>query len=167
MALAGVMLAGSLGCYGSFAAVRKVHEFNGNVTDVKFVHTLVMYAFVMVPVYSIATSVDVLILNPIEFWTDHNPLAAAPAPSTDTRVALVEANGGGVTLDHGAHRYVLKPVDETHVALWMDGTLVGITTLNADGSLDMADAQGTLLRHVPAQQADTLRAAAETRVPQL
>ena len=163
--LAGLLLAGSLGCYGSFAAVRKVHEFNGNVTDVKFVHTLVMYAFVMFPVYSLATAADVLILNVIEFWTDRNPLASAGAPAPDARVA--QADESGVTLERGNHRYVLKPLDENHVALLLDGKLVGVTTVNDDGSLEMADANGALVRRIPSQEAEALRAAVTPLVPSL
>ncbi|MBI5495200.1 MAG: DUF3332 family protein [Deltaproteobacteria bacterium] len=154
---AGVLAAalGASGCYGSFAAVRRVHDFNGGITDSKFVHTLVMYALVIFPAYSIAIWVDVVILNVIEFWTDNNPLARAPA-SADTRLASVDEPAGGVTLTRGGHRYTLRPEADGTLAVMVDGKLVGHAVVRADGGVDLFAADGTALRSV---DGDTVAAA--------
>ncbi|MCB1140754.1 MAG: DUF3332 family protein [Leptospiraceae bacterium] len=64
-------------CFGKFAIVRKVYEFNdslkaGDGFINKFVKTLVMYAFWIIPVWGISFAVDLIIVNLIEFWTDNN-----------------------------------------------------------------------------------------------
>jgi len=43
--------------------------------DEKFVQSLLMWAMMIIPIYELATLVDVAILNLIEFWTNDNPLA--------------------------------------------------------------------------------------------
>ncbi len=62
------------GCFGSFAITKTVYNFNKNLEN-KFVRSIVMWAFYIVPVYPLSTWVDVFILNVIEFWTDSNPMA--------------------------------------------------------------------------------------------
>ncbi|PTN08289.1 uncharacterized protein DUF3332 [Mangrovibacterium marinum] len=61
------------GCYGSFTLTRSLWDWNGTVGD-KFVNELVFLAFVIVPVYEVATVVDGLVLNTIEFWSGSNPM---------------------------------------------------------------------------------------------
>jgi hypothetical protein len=63
------------GCYGSFALVSKVHEFNGNVSDSKFINELVFLGFCIIPVYGLAALGDAIIFNSIEFWSGSNPVA--------------------------------------------------------------------------------------------
>jgi hypothetical protein len=70
--LLGVMLFAS--CYGSFALTHKLYNWNGKVGD-KFVNTAVMWVMMIIPVYSLAGTIDFLILNTLEFWTGSNPLA--------------------------------------------------------------------------------------------
>ncbi|NJM94322.1 MAG: DUF3332 family protein [Cytophagales bacterium] len=76
-----VMLAGLLlfstsltSCIGSFELVKKVYKFNRSM-DSKWVQELVFIAMNIIPVYSVAGFVDVVILNLIEFWSGSNPLA--------------------------------------------------------------------------------------------
>jgi len=60
-------------CYGSFKLTRSLWDWNGTVGD-KFVNELVFLAFVIVPVYEVATFVDAVVLNTIEFWSGSNPM---------------------------------------------------------------------------------------------
>jgi hypothetical protein len=82
------------GCFGKFALVRKVYEWNnsiaGNDMSGKFVKTLVMYGLIIVPVYEFAGVIDFWILNLIEFWTGSNPLAMKEGQK---EVKFVEHNG--------------------------------------------------------------------------
>lgn len=74
------ILLGSFGnCFGKFALVRKVYTFNDSINAGggllgRFVKTLVMYALLWIPVYGIASLVDLIIFNLIEFWTGSNML---------------------------------------------------------------------------------------------
>lgn len=63
------------GCFGSFALVQKVYEFNDDISDNKFVKTLLFYVLNIIPVYGIAGFVDVVIFNLIEFWSGSNPIS--------------------------------------------------------------------------------------------
>ena len=62
------------GCFGNFSLTRKVYTWNASLGN-KVVESLVMWVFMIIPVYQVVGFVDVAILNLIEFWTDTNPLA--------------------------------------------------------------------------------------------
>lgn len=62
-------------CIGSFSLFHKVLNWNQSLGD-KFVNELVFIALTIVPVYPVATFIDVVVLNSIEFWTGENPVEA-------------------------------------------------------------------------------------------
>jgi hypothetical protein len=156
------------GCFGTFAATRRVYAFNEEISDVKLVRTLVMYGLAIIPVYTLAMYADLLLLNVVEFWTDDNPLAAADVKG-DVRVARLAdgtvAPQGSVTVTRGAHRYTLVPVGEDAVEVVVDGRVLGRTRVREDGALEMWDAQGRLARVIPADQAHALLAAVAPLAP--
>lgn len=82
LAVAVVGLLGSTGCFGSFNLTRKVWTFNKTVSEDKFVQELVFLAFAVIPVYSIAGLLDVVIVNSVEFWTGENPVSMAKTTAT-------------------------------------------------------------------------------------
>lgn len=84
--LSGAVLSQS-SCMGSFALTLKVYEINNTITDNKFVNNLIFW-IVGAPVYGFTTTVDIVILNLIEFWTGDNLLAEAPEPLGDDRWAF-------------------------------------------------------------------------------
>lgn len=63
------------GCYGSFALTSKLHQWNGTVSNSKFVNELVFVGLCIVPAYELACLGDALIFNSIEFWGGSNPIA--------------------------------------------------------------------------------------------
>lgn len=63
------------GCFGEFTLVRKVYNWNEDMSSSKFVKTLVFYVLNIIPVYGAAAFIDVVILNLIEFWSGSNPLS--------------------------------------------------------------------------------------------
>lgn len=63
------------GCYGSFELTRKLWEWNGSITESKFVHSLVFWVLNIIPVYGACGFIDVVIFNLIEFWSGNNPIA--------------------------------------------------------------------------------------------
>lgn len=71
----GSLLVTQTGCFGEFALVKKVYEWNDDLSDSKFVKTLVFWVLNIIPVYGIASFIDVVILNLIEFWSGSNPLS--------------------------------------------------------------------------------------------
>ena len=66
------------GCYGNFAATRKLYSFNGSFNN-KYVNSVLMYVMLTaLPVYEIAAAADILVFNTVEFWTGSNPMAMGP-----------------------------------------------------------------------------------------
>ena len=76
-------------CIGSFKLTKAVHEWNQNVGS-KFVNELVFLVCIIVPVYEIATFIDGVVLNSIEFWTGTNPMAMKQG---EKEIKIVEQNG--------------------------------------------------------------------------
>ena len=72
--LVSVMTMSMVGCFGNFSLTKQVYDFNRNI-DNAFVRSILMWVMFIVPVYPIATWIDVVILNLIEFWTGDNPIA--------------------------------------------------------------------------------------------
>lgn len=85
--LALAMLVSSAGCFGSFRVLKSVHKFNKEVNEEKFVQELVFLVLVIIPVYSVATLADAIVVNSIEFWTGENPIA-------DPSVRVFESEDG-------------------------------------------------------------------------
>lgn len=71
----GSLLVTQTGCFGEFALVKKVYDWNDGVTDNKFVKSLVFFALCVIPVYELAGFLDAVVFNLIEFWSGTNPLA--------------------------------------------------------------------------------------------
>ena len=66
------------GCYGSFSLTSKLHNWNGQVSNVsnkKFVNELVFLGLCILPAYELCCLGDALIFNSIEFWGGQNPVA--------------------------------------------------------------------------------------------
>lgn len=77
VALIVVLLAiGLSGCFGNFAATRKVYDFNKSFGD-KWMNQIMFWVLAAVPVYEFAGIADVLLFNTVEFWTGNNPIAMA------------------------------------------------------------------------------------------
>ena len=91
-------------CIGSFRLSGKVLAWNKGVGD-KWVNELVFLALNIVPVYPIASFVDILVLNSIEFWTGTNPVAEEGATKTiknaQGEAVQVTVTENGYTLSNG------------------------------------------------------------------
>jgi hypothetical protein len=100
-------------CFGEFALVRKVYNFNSGVMgdDLmgRFVRTLLYYAMSFIPVYGIAAIVDLYILNLIEFWTGSNPLAMAPG---ETETQYAEMNGKRYRITASQNRFDMAEIKD-------------------------------------------------------
>jgi hypothetical protein len=72
-ALVSVMIS-QTGCFGSFELTKKVYNFHDELTDNKFVKSLI-YWVIGGSVYGASVFIDGVVFNLIEFWTGSNPLA--------------------------------------------------------------------------------------------
>jgi hypothetical protein len=57
------------GCLGPNRAFNGVHEWNKTVSDEDAVNELVFLACTIIPVYSVAYLIDIVVLNTIEYWS--------------------------------------------------------------------------------------------------
>lgn len=60
------------GCYGPNNAFNNLHDWNGKVTESKWINEGVF--FVLTPVYGLFYFGDVVIFNSMEFWGMKNPI---------------------------------------------------------------------------------------------
>ena len=80
------------GCYGPFYLVRKVHKFNGEVSNNKWVVEVAYLLMTSLPVYGLAGAADAIIFNSIEFWTGENPLASKAELETPKTKRIVRGS---------------------------------------------------------------------------
>jgi hypothetical protein len=100
LSLTAIALLGTSGCFGSFNVTRKLWGWNKSVSDEKFVRELVFLGLNVVPVYSIAGFIDVVVTNSIEFWTGKNPVNMSSTIKVDsaTQVKKVAVVKNGIRI---------------------------------------------------------------------
>lgn len=109
----GSLLVTQTGCFGEFALVRKVYTWNDELSDSKFVKTLVFYVLNIIPVYGIASFVDLIIFNLIEFWSGSNPLSMNEG---DYEMQMATIKG---------ERYKIEATKDTFTTTQMTGEKAG------------------------------------------
>lgn len=125
----GLTLVFGAGCYGQFALTKKVHAWNGKVTDNKFVHSLLFWGMIIVPVYEVATFVDAVFFNVVEFWTGANLLDNPGALQVS---AMAD---GSMVFATAEHRYRLYPLHEDGVRIFVDGKYAGRAERTPTGAI--------------------------------
>ena len=153
--LAGLVFAN--GCYGPFHLVRKVHKFNGEVSDNKWVVELAYLVMTWLPVYGLAGAADAIIFNSIEFWTGENPLA----PNANTNTKRIVRGDQEILLSRLAtpqgEQFLLQQLSagQPGQSLRLQRDSTGVVAFNgngdilyraqtlADGGVAISDAQGT------------------------
>ncbi len=131
-------------CFGSFNLTRKAYQFNKGVSADKWVRWLVFLA--MSPIYPLASMVDVLFANSVEFWSGSNPITAKLGPRT-----VVGPNGEVASLipiENGARIVITEPSGAVHTA-----TLLR----EAPGVVAAYDEQGKLVSRLVGLGSDTPR----------
>lgn len=128
-------------CYGKFALTRWVHTFNGRITDNTFVHTLVMWGFIIVPIYEVAALGDLIIFNTVETFTGTNPLDGLAVPPKVEIKTKTRADGSVQFATRDA-LYRLEPGGDRSANVYRDSLFVGTVCGEPDGKLVMRDAEG-------------------------
>lgn len=108
IAIFGAMLAlVSMNCYGGFVATRKIYNWNGGLGN-KWVKSIVMWVLIIIPVYPIATFVDFIILNVLEFWTGSNPLAMKEG---EKETQIVKHNGKDYEITATKNQFAVREIE--------------------------------------------------------
>ena len=146
------------GCYGGFPLTNKISGFNGDISRHKLVQTVTFWVFIIFPVYEIGMLADAIIFNLIEFWTGAQILSVGPTtdsngntvcltPSEDGRQAVLTVSRDGKVL---AQEYFVKVSDTTFEVRDAQGTLHGKVLKSPDGTINLTDRNGTVVRTLPA-----------------
>lgn len=138
-----VPLLGSTGCFGSFQLTRKFYAFNKNISPDKWVQELFFVATAfLVPVYGVASLIDVVFLNTMEFWGQPVSVDVADGAVRSDRRVLEQ---GDVTVvqtmtETGEARTMILEesrqgqfVQRTTLVQRADDPYVTATTVTADG----------------------------------
>jgi hypothetical protein len=102
-------LAGSLtmtSCIGSFPLFHKVLDWNKHIDGEKWVNELVFVVLNIIPVYGVASFIDIVILNSIEFWTGESPIAQTAG------IRTVQTPEGAYTIETKADGYAITKEGE-------------------------------------------------------
>jgi len=157
-ALLVVLLPTLTGCYGRFPLTNRVYDFNGEVHENKFVKSLVMWAFVIIPVYGVSMFVDAIVFNLVEFWTGDQLLSTTTTDAEGNSVALTASPDGReaiVTLSRDgkviAEERFVKVSDTRIEVRNADGALHGLVLKSEDGSLRLCDRNGGVIRTLAAE----------------
>ena len=137
VALASFVPVSMSGCFGRFELTRKVYKFNSEVDPDKWVRWIVFLVLAIFP-YGLATLIDALFANSVEFWTGQNPILA---DGDDTRT-LVGQNGEYVS----ATRHADGSIDL--LAVDADGKTYALHFVREGDSLAARDDDGRLLARV-------------------
>ena len=96
------------GCFGQFELTKKVWEWNDDISDSRIVKTLVFWVLNIIPVYGIASFVDVLILNVIEFWSGSNPMSMKEG---DIEIQYVTFKGNDYKMTATKNKLSVEPLN--------------------------------------------------------
>lgn len=136
--LCGSMLLSS--CIGSFPAFHKVLDWNQSLGN-KFVNELVFIAFNIIPVYGVASAVDVIVLNTIEFWTGNSVVKneTRTVQGTDGEY-LVESNENGYSITKDGETVNLIFNAEDNSWSYSDGNSTAeLLRFNEDGTATLSN----------------------------
>jgi hypothetical protein len=147
-------------CIGSFALFNKVKTWNQGIGN-KFVNELVFIALNIIPVYEIAYTVDVLVINSIEFWSGENPVASAGEVKKikgENGDYLVETLENGYSITNADNNETMELLYNKEANTWSvvsGGVSSDLIKINEDGTAQLylpdgnsmnvtLDAQGVL-----------------------
>jgi Domain of unknown function (DUF3332) len=143
------------GCFGSFAATRKLWDWNNDVGN-KWLEWLVFLGLCIIPVYSLFVLADVLVLNSLEFWTGDNPVGQtkdgrrlARHATDDPRTVRVEVSRDG----HLEQVVYFRRVNDSRMQMLdEERRVVADVRGSRDGSVQLRGARGQVLLELSAEQ---------------
>lgn len=139
------------GCMGSFGLTKAVYTWNDTVTGNKIINNVIFWALAIIPVYEITLTIDVVILNTIEFWTGGKLMGDAGSDS-DTRVAVKSNDDGSITVVRGDRVFTLVPDGDDRALVVVDGAVVGVASQDNTGAVVAKDLDGDVLTSLTGAQ---------------
>lgn len=150
----------TMSCYGNFPLTKFIYDFNGDIGDeftdgtgADLIESIVMWIFVILPVYGLAMLADAVIFNLVEFWTgdaieltsvttdDGSTIALAPNEDGSEAVMTLTRNGDV----KAQHRFV-RISDQLMELRSMKGELLGTMERDGSGTISFKNAEGETMR---------------------
>ncbi len=128
----------TVGCFGKFQLVKKVYKYNQDMSPDKWVQWFGFLVANIIPIYGLATAIDALFANSVEFWTGENPIMT----QSEVRRVAQGANGELAIATFRAAGIVDLELVEA------DGTAHALTLVREDAAVAAYDADGKLLGRV-------------------
>jgi len=136
---------------GSFGLTKAVYTWNDSVTGNKIVNNIIFWGLAIIPVYEITLTIDVVILNTIEFWTGGKVVGAVDGEAGN-RVVVNDNDDGSITVVRGDRVFTLVPDGGDRALVVVDGAVVGVATRAEDGTVVASDLDGKVLTSLTAAQ---------------
>lgn len=130
--VAGLGLTSLTGCMGQMATTGLVSKFNLEVVDNRYAREGMF--LLLSPAYGIAGTVDLFVINAIEFWTGTNPLSGKSPAVVDTPTKnYIKVNGSldssltdvPLSNNSGVDHATMQQIDENTMQMditYIDGT---------------------------------------------
>lgn len=124
-------------CIGSFGLFNKLRTWNQHLSN-KFVNELVF--IVISPVYAVCGTIDLFVLNTVEFWSGSNPIAKAGTVEKvwgqDGRMYAVKTlkNGYEITRPTGEKVYFVHNEKDDSWSMEENGRQTELFRFNDDGT---------------------------------
>jgi hypothetical protein len=159
VALIACTLPVAAGCFGYFPLTRAVYKFNNGIST-GILRNLVFWAFLIIPVYSIAATVDALVINLLEFWLPGRMDSTVSTTTEDGKTIVVTPTEDGreATLTVSEEDAVVlelrlvKVCDDLLEIRDADGRLLGSARLDESGVIELADGAGQVVRTILAEE---------------
>jgi hypothetical protein len=145
------------GCYGNFMTTRAIYRLNAAMPG-RFIETVVMWVFVVIPVYGVATVIDVFILNvaecivgaPIDVarTAERDGVTYASVPAGDGRANVTVSRDGETLLEVA----LVRAADGTVEIQDAEGKVLATALPTEDGGRTLTDAQGITVAVLGAEQ---------------
>lgn len=145
------------GCFGNFRATRAVYRFNAAMPG-RLCETLTMWLFIIIPVYGVASLIDVFIVNVAECITGESIDVATTVERDGVTYACVPAGEGRAEVTVSRDDEVLLRAQLVRTGDGIveirdtDGRVLGRSVPTEDGGAKLTDAQGLTVATLSAEQ---------------
>lgn len=128
----------TMGCIGQMGMSGKVRQFNLETTEDRWGREILFVILMVLPVYGIASLLDIIVFNSVEFWTGKNPINGKPSVSPVAGIRTFEVDGTSLVMtlreDQSIDVEALTPDGERHF-LNLVRTEEGVTARNRIGEI--------------------------------
>lgn len=157
--LACFLLTSTTGCIGRMATNGLVMKFNLSVTENKWGRAGVFLILMIIPVYSIASLIDLIVMNSIEFHTGTNPISGQDRLARAGETKYVRGEDGSeaiaTLLEDGSVDFEIRAAD---------GSVHRVNLIQEEGQMVARDVDGNRVAAADARTGEVRTLAPEVEL---